>query len=122
MVKSRPTLINNYVNNLLKMLENSKVLNTSENKSYSEKVKDITMNNQQVAFIKYLRDYTGRGILLLKCLRYSPIFCKTIKKFYNKIFYFYKKTIKILKLNVQLQSMRKFNIDHEDYNIKLDPE
>lgn len=84
----------------------------SKNIFYCKKVKAITMDNQQVAlcknmfynyvlkiaasaaadaagFLKYilrhLRDYTGRGILLLGCLRYSPLFCELIKlknKFY----------------------------------------
>jgi hypothetical protein len=79
------------------MLENSKPLNTSNNVIYSKKVKDITMNNQQVALynntlilkalrffiriLRYFRDFTGRSILLLPfkgygCLRYSPLFCK----------------------------------------------
>lgn len=118
MVKSRPTLTNNYVN-LLKMLGSSNTLNTrlyssnkvsfgkfylcivdrvSKNISYCDNVKAITMDNQQVAlcknifyiyvlkiagFIKYilwyLRDYKGRVILLLGCLRYSPLFCELMK-------------------------------------------
>lgn len=87
----------------------------SNNISYCENVKAVTMDNQQVApcknifynyalniiaflkyFLGYLRDYTGRGILLtpffifyllnaaqqkggLGCLRYSPLFCELMK-------------------------------------------
>ena len=47
MVKNRPTSINNYVKPLY-MLETSNALNTRNNKIFSEKVKDITMSNQQV--------------------------------------------------------------------------
>lgn len=47
MVEFRPTLIQNYVN-LLYMLGTSKTLNTSEQLFYCNKVKDITMSNQQV--------------------------------------------------------------------------
>lgn len=68
---------------------------------YCENVKDITMDNQQVILCKnmftfystqllkivcffryvlwYFRDFTRRGILLLRCLRYSPLFCEHIK-------------------------------------------
>jgi hypothetical protein len=65
---------------------------------YCENVKDITMDNQQVILCKnmftfyvlkiirffryvlwYFRDFTRRGILLLGCLRYSPLFCSHIK-------------------------------------------
>ena len=42
-----PTSTNNYVKPLY-MLGTSNTLNTSNNKVYSEKVKDITMSNQQV--------------------------------------------------------------------------
>ena len=49
MVKIRPTLINNYVN-LLYMLGSSKTLNTSKLWFYSNKVKAITMSNQQETF------------------------------------------------------------------------
>jgi hypothetical protein len=65
------------------MLGLSNALNTS--KIYSKKVKDITMNNEQVALYNqgHLRDYTGIGTLLLAfsqgCLRYSPLFCKDMK-------------------------------------------
>ena len=80
------------------MLENSKILNTSNNIFYSYKVRDVTMNNQQVALYKkmnnyvlkiirffkhvllrYLRDFTGIAILLLGGLRYSPLFCSLMK-------------------------------------------
>lgn len=47
MVKSRPTLTNNYVN-LLYMLGTFKTLNTSNLYNYSENFKDITISNQQV--------------------------------------------------------------------------
>ena len=89
MVKSGPTLINNYVKSLY-MLETSKILNTNNNHIISENFKDITMNNQQVNlsiffyinYLKYiisnLRDYT-REIILHKWLRYSPIFFENIK-------------------------------------------
>ena len=62
------------------MLGVSNTLNTS--KIYSQNVRDITMNNEQVALYnqKHLRDYTGIGTLLLAfskgCLRYSPVFCE----------------------------------------------
>jgi hypothetical protein len=61
------------------MLGLSNTLNTS--KIYSKNVRDITMNNEQVALYNpgHLRDYTGVGTLLLAfskgCLRYSPLFC-----------------------------------------------
>jgi hypothetical protein len=67
---------------------------------YCQNVKDITMNNQQVILCKnmftfysrqllkivgffryvlwYFRDFTRRGILLIRCLRYSPLFCEHI--------------------------------------------
>jgi hypothetical protein len=88
MVK-RPSLINNDEKPLY-MLETSNTLNTSNNKFYSEKVKDITMSNQQVNknilfyinnlkfFFYNLRDYT-RGIFQHERLRYSPIFYKSTK-------------------------------------------
>ena len=79
------------------MLETSKTLNTSNVKFNSEKVKDITMSNQQVnnkiffiikdlKCVYYnLRDYT-RGIFLFERLRYSPIFNKSTKlRTYNKV-------------------------------------
>lgn len=72
------------------MLGLSMTLNTSNSQIYSEKVKDITMNNEQVALYNqngHLRDYTGIGTLLLKflvgCLRYSPLFCKGMKFGHN---------------------------------------
>ena len=89
MVINRPTLINNDVKPLY-MLETSNTLNTSNVKFSSEKVKDITMSNQQVnnkillrindlKCVYYnLRDYT-RGIFLIERLRYSPIFNKSTK-------------------------------------------
>ena len=99
MVKSRPTLINNYVKYLLNMLGSSNALNTSKLRFYSKKVKDITMNNQQIALLNYfyyclfncfsrhLRDYKGSSISLLRCLRYSPLFCRlfNISPFFNKV-------------------------------------
>ena len=60
---SRPALSNTYVSNIPKMLELPNTLNTSN--IYSKKVKDITMNNEQVALYKHLRDYTGIDTLLL---------------------------------------------------------
>ena len=95
MVKNRPTLINNDVN-LLKMPGSSNILNTINTMLYSNNVKTVTMNYQQVVLSKiikinvkiiqifkdivwYLRDYMGRGILLLGCLRDSPLFYKSIK-------------------------------------------
>lgn len=46
MVKSRPTLTNNYVK-LHYLLGTSKTLNTCDSQIQCDKVKDITMNNQQ---------------------------------------------------------------------------
>ena len=75
----------------------------SNNIFYCKNVKDITMDNQQVILCKnmftfyvliiirffkyvlwYLRDFTRRGIVLLRCLRYSPVFCKHIKLGYKQ--------------------------------------
>lgn len=79
------------------MLESSNILNTINTLLYSHNVKTVTMNNQQVVLSKiininvliviqifkdvvwYLRDFMRRGILLLGCLRYSPLFCVSIK-------------------------------------------
>lgn len=106
MVKSRPALTNTYVNNILKMLGSSNALNTSL--IYSKNVKDIVMNNEQVALYKqygHLRDYTGIGILLLAflegCLRYSPLFCKGMKIgiLYHPIFVY---VCKLLKKNFSI--------------------
>lgn len=63
------------------MLESSNALNTIKLiKFNSNKVKDIAMNNQQIVLLnkltRHLRDYKGRDILLLRYLRYSPLFCK----------------------------------------------
>ena len=110
-----PTSTNNYVKPLY-MLGTSNTLNTSNNKVYSEKVKDITMSNQQVnknrifssnlwKFIFYnLRDYI-RGIMLAAWLRYSPIFYKGTV-LYNTV-----PVNKVLKKN--------YSIDHHLH--KLDP-
>ena len=62
MVKSRPTLINNYVKSFY-MLGSSKILNTSNINVYSDNFKDVTMNNQQeilttILYMGILRDYT----------------------------------------------------------------
>ena len=46
------------------MLGLSNILNTSN--IYSNKVKDITMNNEQVALFKHLRDYTGIDTLFFR--------------------------------------------------------
>lgn len=79
------------------MLELSNTLNTSNSQIYSKKVKDVTMNNEQVALYNqygHLRDYTGIGTLLRNfldgCLRYSPLFCEGMKlghKFSNIFIY-----------------------------------
>lgn len=61
---SRPALTNTYVIIIPKMLGLPNTLNTSN--IYSNKVKDITMNNEQVALFKHLRDYTGIDTLLKK--------------------------------------------------------
>ncbi|KAF2647138.1 homing endonuclease [Lophiostoma macrostomum CBS 122681] len=92
MVNNRPMLINNYMN-LHYMLESSNTLNTINN-IISNKVKAITMSNQQVTkknileniihFLKdvnlfgNLRDYTWR-IILLGYLKYSPVFFEQYK-------------------------------------------
>jgi hypothetical protein len=77
------------------MLGLSKPLNTSNSKIYSKKVKDVTMNNEQVALhsqyvceVGHLRDYTGIGTFLLfsyGCLRYSPLFCEGVKLVEEKL-------------------------------------
>nr|YP_010390835.1 LAGLIDADG endonuclease [Fusarium brasilicum]UPX01629.1 LAGLIDADG endonuclease [Fusarium brasilicum]UPX01681.1 LAGLIDADG endonuclease [Fusarium brasilicum]UPX01835.1 LAGLIDADG endonuclease [Fusarium cortaderiae] len=89
-------MINNYVKPLY-MLGTSNILNTRNNKYFSENFKDITMSNQQVNkfilfikeitlfiyFIFYnLRDYT-RGIFQSERLRYSPIFYKSTRRSFN---------------------------------------
>lgn len=96
MVKNRLTLTNYYVN-LHFMLGHSKTLNTSNTYFYSNKVKDITMSNQQetlnnlIIFILspmpylwhlvgILRDYTWR-VTQTGWLRYSPTFCISINLF-----------------------------------------
>ena len=107
MVKNRPALSNTYVKYILKMLGVSNTLNTSNRKIYSKKVKDFTMNNEQVALYDqfgHLRDYTGIGTLLLvileRCLRYSPLFCKGKKLVYQfTIFY---DVCKVLKRKLDL--------------------
>jgi len=112
MVKIRPALTNTYVSNIPKMLGFSNTLNTSN--IYSKKVKDITMNNEQVAIYNqgYLRDYTGTLLLAFSfsffyfiiknkikkgtkqqgCLRYSPVFCKLMR--YNMNFINVNKVLK----------------------------
>ena len=107
MVKNRPALSNTYVKYILKMLGVSNTLNTSNRKIYSKKVKDFTMNNEQVALYDqfgHLRDYTGIGTLLLvileRCLRYSPLFCKS-KKLVYKFTIFYD-VCKVLKRKLDL--------------------
>lgn len=121
MVSNRPTLINSCVN-LHSMLETSNTLNTSNNKIFSNKFKDITMRNQQVTkksklsnityilnninFFGNLRDYTW-GSIIAGCLRYSPVF------FEHMIF------VKSNFINVYKVLKRKLSINHlED---KLDP-
>ena len=96
MVKSGPTLINNYVKSFY-MLETSKTLNTS---IYSDNFKDVTMNNQQETlttnlYIGILRDYT-KEIILYIWLRYSPIFLNSI----NYIVYNFITVNKYLKKNL----------------------
>ena len=90
------------------MLGSSNVLNTSNSLIYSKNVKDITMNNEQVALYNqygHLRDYTGIGTLLLAflegCLRYSPLFCKGMKIgiLYHPIFVY---VCKLLKRNFSI--------------------
>lgn len=79
------------------MLGSSNILNTINTILYSYNVKIVTMNDQQVVLSKiininvlkiiqifkdlvwYLRDFIGRGTLLLGCLIYSPLFCESIK-------------------------------------------
>lgn len=74
------------------MLGLSNTLNTSNSKIYSKNVKDVTMNNEQVALYNlygHLRDYKGDRhpftsfqktiFFSLGCLRYSPLFCKGMK-------------------------------------------
>lgn len=83
----RPALTNTYVSNIPLMLGLPNTLNTSN--FYSKKVKDITMNNEQVfSLYKHHRDYTGidTPALALGCLRYSPVFCKRYNmNFINKV-------------------------------------
>jgi len=127
MVKSRPTLTNNYVN-LLYMLGTFKTLNTSNLYNYSENFKDITISNQQVNkntlflglhnFVSQealniwkcnfynLRDYTRR-IIYSGWLRYSPLFYENMKLVLPN----FMSVNKVLKKNL--------SIDHHLH--KLDP-
>ena len=81
---NRPILTNINIKPL-NMLKSYKVLNTT--KYLGNKVKNITINNQQVFnfFFKDLRDYT-RGISGLKTLklRYSPKKNNLIRKYPDK--------------------------------------
>ena len=124
MVKSRPTLTNNYVN-LLYMLGIFKTLNTSNLYNYSENFKDITISNQQVnknilffgllrqealniwkCNFYNLRDYTRR-IIYSGWLRYSPLFYENMKLVLPN----FMSVNKVLKKNL--------SIDHHLH--KLDP-
>jgi hypothetical protein len=107
--------------NIHSMMETSNTLNTSNNKIFSDKFKDITMSNQQVTkknilsnithvlntinLFSNLRDYTWRS--LAECLIYSPVF------FYNIL------SIKLNIRNVYKVLKRKLSIDHLEN--KLDP-
>lgn len=67
MVKNRPMLINNYMN-FLYMLGTSNTSNTK--KDISEKVEDVTMSNQQEAWIYiFLITFENMYIYILGILR-----------------------------------------------------
>ena len=62
MVTNRPTLTNNYVK-LHYLLGTSKTLNTCDSQIQCNKVKDITMNNQQETKNSHLSPSGGEGCL-----------------------------------------------------------
>lgn len=96
MVKDRPVSINNGTKSRY-MLEPSKALNTIKKPSFSQNVKDVTMNNKQetktrsLFFFKSLA-HGGQGLSMLvgsseairekyfplKILRYGPHFCNNL--------------------------------------------
>lgn len=125
MVKYRPTLINSYVN-LLYMLENSKTLNTSEHLFYSNKVKDITMSNQQETKSLYQfnikrvgsSETTQEGSFIglpKERLRYSPTNFKNNNFSLNSLF-----MNKLLYVRKKFLSIHHFSTIHPN-NDKLNP-
>nr|YP_009690280.1 LAGLIDADG homing endonuclease [Fomitiporia mediterranea]QEG57060.1 LAGLIDADG homing endonuclease [Fomitiporia mediterranea] len=113
-------MINNYVN-LLYMLGTSKTLNTSNYLFYGNKVKVITMSNQQEAKVifnfNFLRDYTRRSFLyLIESLRYSPTNSKNINLSLNSL-----KLILNNKLNILSIKNNKYSTKPVNNNSKIDP-
>jgi hypothetical protein len=89
------------------MLEISKTLNTINFIFYSKKVKDITMNNQQVAKLifnfRFLRDYMRR-VFHFERLRNSPTNNKNINLYLNNLKLFLKL------INVRLNKLYNLSI------------
>lgn len=120
MVKIRPTLINNYVN-LLYMLGSSKTLNTSKLWFYSNKVKAITMSNQQETFsLSKLKiqslgssETTQEGSfnvlkIIIERLRYSPTNIKFIYLYLRSFILFFKNKY----LNIKINKLLNLSIHH----------
>ena len=113
MVKNRPTLINYYVN-LLHLLGSFKTLNTSKQLIYSNKVKDITISNQQET--KYLYDLNIKNLgssettqegsfnqmvikKIIERLRYSPTNIEFIYLYLSSFRLFFKNKYLNIKIN-----------------------
>jgi len=123
--------------NLQHMLETSNTLNTSNNNNFSQKVKDITMSNQQVTeknilsnlthiwnslnLVSNLRDFTWRTSA--RRLIYSPLYLNNIISTKLNIINVYKVLKRKLSIN-HLASASSFQWN-EDWGCvaenKLDP-
>jgi len=101
------------------MLETSKTLNTKKNIIFYNKVKNITMNNQQNISIIYnifrgiFRDYTWR-IIQKKWLKYSPTICIYINLIKSNLIYLINNNKKFINIKLKRIIKKNFTINHKN--------